>query len=99
MGKFEGMFRFVEPSGRFLRHVWHEMSEDNVMGVAAQMAFFFTMALFPFFILLAALAGMPVDARPQVGHAVPARVIAEFRLQYGSRPHLRADEIPLFRRV
>jgi membrane protein len=58
MGKFEGMFRFVEPSGRFLRHVWHEMSEDNVMGVAAQMAFFFTMALFPFFILLAALAGM-----------------------------------------
>jgi len=58
MGKFEGLLPFAEPFVRFMRHVWHEMSEDNVMGVAAQMAFFFTMALFPFFILLAALAGM-----------------------------------------
>jgi membrane protein len=58
MAKFEGVFCFLGPFVKFMRHVWHEMSEDNVMGLAAQMAFFFTMALFPFFILLAALAGM-----------------------------------------
>jgi membrane protein len=58
MAKFAGAFRRVKPFVKLVRGVWHELSEDNVVGQAAQMAFFFTMALFPFFILLAALVGI-----------------------------------------
>jgi membrane protein len=57
MAKLKGAFRLLKPLVRLLRGIWHETSEDNVLGVAAQMAFFFAMALFPFFILLAALVG------------------------------------------
>lgn len=45
-------------SMKFIRNVWQEISEDDVVALAAQMAFFFALALFPFFILLAAVAGM-----------------------------------------
>lgn len=37
------------------RGVWTAISEDNVMGYAAQLAYYFLFALFPFFIFLAAL--------------------------------------------
>ncbi|MGH9431762.1 MAG: YihY/virulence factor BrkB family protein [Terriglobia bacterium] len=39
------------------RRVWHDLGDDNILGLAAQMSFFFALALFPFFILLAALVG------------------------------------------
>jgi membrane protein len=58
MAKLERAFRLAKPFVRLMRQVWREMSEDNVAGLAAEMAFFFTMALFPFLILLAALAGI-----------------------------------------
>lgn len=48
---------FREPLKRLGRRVWQESGDDNVTGLAAQMSFFFALALFPFFILLAALAG------------------------------------------
>ena len=39
------------------KRVWHEMSEDNVTGYAAQLAYYFLFSLFPFFLFLAALLG------------------------------------------
>jgi membrane protein len=42
----------------FIARILNEVSEDNVFGLAAQMAFFFSLSLFPFFIFLAAVAGV-----------------------------------------
>jgi membrane protein len=42
--------------------VWWESRADNVFGLAGQMSYFFSLALFPFLIFLAALAGsLPVS--------------------------------------
>jgi membrane protein len=38
--------------------VWSEVRKDNLPGLAAEVSFFFCLALFPFFILLAAVAGI-----------------------------------------
>jgi membrane protein len=39
------------------RRVWAELDADNVPGLAAQTSFYFTLALFPFLLFLAALVG------------------------------------------
>jgi len=43
---------------RLVQNVWREIGTDNVTGLAAQMAYYFVLALFPFLIFLAALVGM-----------------------------------------
>ncbi|HUI42191.1 MAG TPA: YihY/virulence factor BrkB family protein [Terriglobia bacterium] len=43
--------------GTVVRSVWAKSGADNCLGVAAQVAYFFVLAVFPFFIFLAALAG------------------------------------------
>ena len=40
-----------------LREIWSEIVKDDLIDMAAEMAYFFVLALFPFFIVLAALAG------------------------------------------
>lgn len=40
---------------RLARRVWHGIMEDNVLGYAAQLAYYFLFSMFPFFIFLAAL--------------------------------------------
>jgi len=39
------------------KRIWEEMDADNVTGLAAQMSYYFVLALFPFLIFLAALVG------------------------------------------
>ncbi|MBI4460943.1 MAG: YihY/virulence factor BrkB family protein [Acidobacteria bacterium] len=39
------------------RRVWNEINTDNVPGLAAQMSYYFMLALFPFLIFLAAVVG------------------------------------------
>jgi membrane protein len=51
--KIEGTVSFKE----FVRRIWTEMDTDNVMGLAAQMSYCFSLALFPFLIFVAALVG------------------------------------------
>jgi membrane protein len=58
MAKSEAAFRFLRRFKFLSVRVWHEISEGNVLGLAAQVAFFFVLALVPFFILLAALVGL-----------------------------------------
>ena len=45
------------PIKEFAGRVWKEMDVDNVPGLAAQTAYYFDLALFPFLIFLAALVG------------------------------------------
>jgi len=40
-----------------LREIWAKLLQDDVIDLAAEMAYFFALALFPFFAVLAALAG------------------------------------------
>jgi membrane protein len=40
-----------------LREIWTEAVRDDLINLAAEMAYFFVLALFPFFIVLGALAG------------------------------------------
>lgn len=40
------------------RRVWHEISQDDVLGRAAQLAYFFLFAIFPLVIFLTSLIGM-----------------------------------------
>ncbi|HLF76305.1 MAG TPA: YihY/virulence factor BrkB family protein [Dehalococcoidia bacterium] len=44
-----------------LARLYKEMREDDVLGIAAELAFRFFLALFPFFIFLAALGGFVAD--------------------------------------
>src|SRR5690348_3360105 len=42
---------------RVLREIWNEIVKDDLIDLAAEMAYFFVLALFPFFTVLGALAG------------------------------------------
>lgn len=58
MAKSERTFGSVKQFETLMLRVWRKISEDNVAGLAAQVAFFFVLSLFPFFILLAAVVGL-----------------------------------------
>lgn len=46
----------------FARRVWHEINEDDIFSIAAQLAYFFLFALFPFLLVLITLIGyLPVQ--------------------------------------
>ena len=43
--------------GGFVKAVWHEVLSDDCIDLAAQMAFYFSLSLFPFLIVIAAFVG------------------------------------------
>ena len=55
-----------------LREIWDKAVRDDLINLAAEMAYFFVLALFPFFIVLGALAGfLPyTDLWTDVTHAI-----------------------------
>jgi membrane protein len=48
---------FVRGSFMAVRRIWNETIHDDCIDLAAEMAYFFVLALFPFFVVLGALAG------------------------------------------
>jgi membrane protein len=55
-------FRPPVPWAEIARRTFHEISEDNCLGLAAQLAFYFLLALFPALLFLVALIGyVPID--------------------------------------
>ena len=40
------------------KRVWHEVQEDNVFGRAAELSYYFLLALFPFLIFLTSVIGL-----------------------------------------
>lgn len=53
---------------------WREMNDDNVWGRAAELAYYFLLALFPMLIFLISLVGFLPDAQTAIFHAL-ARVM------------------------
>src|SRR5262249_23039527 len=56
--RFEFSLQVVK---RVTRRVWREMSEDNILGAAAELGYYFLLALFPMLIFLTSLIGFIPD--------------------------------------
>lgn len=52
----------LEKTGQFLKHLYSRMMDADVFGLAAQLAYFFLLSLFPFLLFLVTLVGyFPID--------------------------------------
>ena len=64
-----------EVIARVARRVWRESGEDNVLGAAAELGYYFLLALFPMLIFLTSLIGFLPDVQEsifrQIRHIVP----------------------------
>jgi membrane protein len=56
-GKFLSCIGVSLSPGALLRRIWNDINRDNCTGWAAEMSYYFVVALLPFFIFLAALVG------------------------------------------
>jgi membrane protein len=54
--------------GELAKRVWHEIEEDNVFGRAAELSYYFLLALFPFLIFLTSIIGMVVGSGTGTRH-------------------------------
>jgi membrane protein len=52
------------------KRTWSETNEDNVFGSAAELAYYFLLALFPMLIFLTSLVGFMPDAQQRIFHAL-----------------------------
>lgn len=52
------------------KRTWRETNEDNVFGSAAELAYYFLLALFPMLIFLTSLVGFVPDAQQRIFHAL-----------------------------
>ncbi|HUQ33212.1 MAG TPA: YhjD/YihY/BrkB family envelope integrity protein, partial [Pyrinomonadaceae bacterium] len=43
------------------KRIWHEMNEDDIWGRAAQLSYYFLLALFPLLLVMMALLGIFAD--------------------------------------
>lgn len=60
--------------GTLARRAWRETNEDNMLGRAAELAYYFLLALFPMLIFLSSLVGFLPDAQESIFRAL-ARVM------------------------
>jgi membrane protein len=54
--------------GELAKRVWHEIEEDNVFGRAAELSYYFLLALFPFLIFLTSIIGIVVGSGTGTRH-------------------------------
>src|SRR6476620_7130183 len=52
------------------KRVWHEIQEDNVFGRAAELSYYFLLALFPFLIFLTSIIGFVLGSGTGTRHAL-----------------------------
>src|ERR1043166_6832763 len=50
------------------KRVWHEVQEDNVFGRAAELSYYFLLALFPFLIFLTSIIGLVLGSGTGTRH-------------------------------
>ena len=55
---------------RLARHVWGEITDDDVFGDAAKLAYYFLLALFPLLIFLTSLIGLVIGSGTGLRHAL-----------------------------
>src|SRR5689334_23864039 len=53
---------------RVARRVWRESNEDNILGAAAELGYYFLLALFPMLIFLTSLIGFIPDLQASLFH-------------------------------
>jgi membrane protein len=56
--------------GELARRTWRETNEDNVFGHAAELAYYFLLALFPMLIFLSSMVGFMPDAQENIFRAL-----------------------------
>src|SRR2546423_4698582 len=56
--------------GELAKRVWHEIQEDEVFGRAAELSYYFLLALFPFLIFLTSTIGIVLGAGTGARHAL-----------------------------
>jgi membrane protein len=55
---------------RVARRVWRESNEDNIFGAAAELGYYFLLALFPMLIFLTSLIGFLPDVQASIFHEI-----------------------------
>src|SRR5438270_4874593 len=55
---------------RVARRVWRESNEDNVLGAAAELGYYFLLALFPMLIFLTSMIGFIPDLQQSIFHEI-----------------------------
>ena len=56
--------------GGLAKRVWHEIQEDNVFGRAAELSYYFLLALFPFLIFLTSVIGIVLGSGTGTRHTL-----------------------------
>ena len=56
--------------GELAKRVWHEIQKDDVFGRAAQLSYYFLLALFPFLIFLTSIIGLVLGSGTGTRHAL-----------------------------
>ena len=54
----------------FFRRVWSEIQEDDVFGRAAQLAYYFLLALFPLLFFLTSIIGVVIGSGTGLRHSL-----------------------------
>ena len=90
---------------RVARRVWRESGEDNVLGAAAELGYYFLLALFPMLIFLTSLIGFLPDVQESIFREIrrlappdAMRVVRETlldALQHDVNPGVRVEAVNL----
>jgi uncharacterized BrkB/YihY/UPF0761 family membrane protein len=60
---------------RLAKTVWSEIQEDDVFGRAAQLSYYFLLALFPLLIFLTSVIGLVISTESSVAHSAGQYVV------------------------
>ena len=75
------------------KRVWHEMNEDDVWGRAAQLSYFFLLALFPLLLVMMAVLGIFADRGTELRNSLIAYLSQVMPASAGELVHKTVDEL------
>ncbi|MBV9210037.1 MAG: YihY/virulence factor BrkB family protein [Acidobacteria bacterium] len=89
MWRLEGGLTWKGLAGR----VWHEMQDDDVFGRAAQLSYYFLLALFPLLLFLTTLLGYFADAGTELRNNLLSYLAAVMPASASELIHTTVDEV------
>jgi membrane protein len=75
------------------KRVWHEMNEDDVWGKAAQLSYYFLLALFPLLLVMMALLGIFADRGTELRDSLIGYLGEVMTASAGELVHKTVDEL------
>lgn len=75
------------------KRVWHEMNEDDVWGKAAQLSYYFLLALFPLLLVMMALLGIFADRGTELRDSLISYLGQVMPASAGELVHKTVDEL------